>query len=65
MVTWDKGTTVKRSGTKLKLLEGHCLAADTKPTDGVANGSTLIEMDTGKVYMFDEAGEEWLEYGGE
>ena len=29
MITWDKGTTVKRSGVKLKLLEGHCLAADT------------------------------------
>ena len=65
MVTWDKGTTVKRNGIKLKLLEGHGLSTDTKPTEGVANGSTLIEMDTGKVYMFNEAGEEWLEYGGE
>ena len=38
------------------------LSTDTKPgSDLVANGSRFIEMDTGKFYMFDEAGDHWYE----
>ena len=43
-----------------RLLEGHCLSSDTKPTEGVHNGSLLLEMDTSTVYFFDEAGKRWL-----
>lgn len=39
--------------------EGVCNAADEKPTENIANGSTLVEMDTGNIYMFDEAAGEW------
>ena len=43
------------------------LSTDTKPitvSDGVSNevienGSDFIEMDTGKVFMFDKAGNVW------
>lgn len=42
------------------LTESACLSTDTKPTTGIANGSCLIEMDTGDRYMFDEAGSQWL-----
>ena len=35
-------------------VEGSCSAADTKPTDGIAEGSTLTESDTGDVYMYNE-----------
>lgn len=45
------------------LVELSCLSTDTKPTN-CANGSILIEMDTGSIYMFDEAGTEWLEVAG-
>ena len=38
-----------------------CLSTDTKPTDGIGNGSVLIEMDTSKAYMFDEDNAQWLE----
>lgn len=41
-------------------VEGECLSTDTKPTT-YANGSIVIEMDTGKVFMFDEAGVQWIE----
>lgn len=41
-------------------IEGECLSTDTKPTI-YANGSVLIEMDTGKIYMFNEEGLEWVE----
>lgn len=43
--------------------EGSCLSSDSKPTENLINGSTLLEMDTGKVYMFDEANEQWREWG--
>lgn len=37
------------------------LKDDTKPTDGVRNGSVFVEMDTGKIYLFDEQNGEWIE----
>ena len=41
------------------------LSTDTKPTEGVGNGSAFIEMDTSKVYFFDAGNSEWLEWGAE
>lgn len=43
------------------LVEAACLSTDTKPTDGIANGSIVIEMDTGKIFMFNESGSAWVE----
>lgn len=37
------------------------LAADEKPVEDVPNGSTFIEMDTGKVFMFDAENSLWVE----
>jgi len=37
------------------------LSTDTKPTTGVKNGSTLLEMDTKKVFIFDEDNTQWRE----
>ena len=51
-----------RSGHAKYYREGECLSTDTKPTDGWANGSKLLEMDTGKVFMFDEANSQWREF---
>lgn len=42
----------------------YCLSTDTKPTGWVGNGDVLIEMDTGKVFLYDAEGAEWLEVGG-
>ena len=46
--------------------EFFCLSSDEKPTDKfngikITNGSVLIEMDTKKIYMFDEENKVWLE----
>lgn len=49
------------AGNEKSYIEGACLAADTKPTDGIANGSILIEIDTGKIFMFNETGSAWAE----
>lgn len=37
------------------------LSTDTKPTN-VNNGTAFLEMDTGSIYFYDAASEEWLEW---
>ena len=36
------------------------LSTDTKPTAGIATGSDFTEVDTGKVFFFDEESD-WVE----
>jgi hypothetical protein len=38
------------------------LSTDTKP-DHAANGTLLVEMDTGKLYTYDEENKQWHEFG--
>ena len=44
----------------IQILQG--LSTDSKPVDGVPNGSIYIEMDTAKKYRFDKENEIWLDY---
>lgn len=44
------------------MVDAACLSTDTKPTSGIANGSTCVEMDTSKLYFFDEANSVWKEW---
>lgn len=37
------------------------LSTDEKPTTGIENGSMFIEMDTGKIYLYDLENEQWRE----
>lgn len=50
---------------KKKEIEIRGLSTDTKPTvediGELSNGSTFIEIDTGKIYMFDLENSEWKE----
>lgn len=41
--------------------EGFCNSDDTKPTEGITQGSILVEVDTGNVSFFNEESEEWVE----
>lgn len=41
-----------------------CLAADAKPS-AAGNGDALIEMDTGKAYLYDAENSTWRNIGGE
>ena len=43
------------------MIEIACLSTDTKPEDGIATGSLALEVHTGKIYAFDEVGENWAE----
>lgn len=38
------------------------LSSDVKPKKGIGNGSCFIEMNTGKIYFFDEEHEQWREF---
>jgi len=38
-----------------------CKSTDAKPTNGIRNGSDVVEMDTAKVYMFDAEEKAWVE----
>lgn len=49
-----------RGDTK-ELREYRGLSTDTKPTTNVANGSIFFEIDTGKVFMYDETNTQWRE----
>ena len=40
----------------LRYIEASGLSTDTKPTENVMNGSIFTEVDTGKVYFFNEEG---------
>lgn len=51
-------TTIEYKGG---YVEVACLSRDTKPTDGIATGSLCIEVDTGKVYLYNSDGEAWVE----
>ena len=54
---------IREGGVKVQEISGFCLSSDTKPTSGIANGSILTEMNTGKIYMYNEAGKAWVEFG--
>lgn len=42
--------------------EVYCLSTDNKPSD-VPNGSICVEIDTGKLYLYDADGAQWTEFG--
>lgn len=54
-----------QNGEEKVLVELRGLSTDTKPTelDGqkIENGSTFVEIDTGKIYMYDLENEDWKE----
>lgn len=56
MFTSNKAASV---GQDKVLIEAFCLSSDTKPTNGVANGSIALEMDTSTLYFFDEKNNIW------
>lgn len=62
MVTFNKEEWRTVNGELKCYATGSCLSTDTKPTENLINGSILMEMDTGKVYMLDEPAGEWREF---
>lgn len=56
-----KETFSANGKTRGYTVEYRGLSTDTKPTENVVNGSSFIEIDTGKVYLFDADGGTWNE----
>jgi len=46
--------TTDDSGNILHIVELAGDSSESKPTDGIANGSMYLETDTRKVYLYDE-----------
>lgn len=66
MISIYKNTSIlSTENGEVKSLEFRGLSTDTKPlTIGdkdINNGSTFIEMDTGKIYLFDLENKQWKE----
>ena len=43
------------------LVQAVCKTADTKDTDGIANGSICFNMETSAFSMFDEGAGDWTD----
>lgn len=49
----------KTNQSGVDVYEVYCLSTDTKPIDGMTNGSTCFEVDTAEPYAFDEENATW------
>ena len=59
MITWFEERY--RSGDDTTFRDGVCLSTDSKPTPAdMANGSKLVEMDTGDEYRYDRDSGAWI-----
>lgn len=54
---------LKKSIDNKQFGKGVCTSDDVKPVENIANGSELVEIDTGKRCVFDEGQSIWIEYG--
>ena len=66
MITIYKTENITRNKEgRFVVADIRCLSTDTKPTEiegkNVANGSQLVEIDTGKVFLYDLDSETWKE----
>lgn len=61
MVTSVTDIKVTKGGHDYEYHDYSGLSSDSKPTTGVFNGSTFLEMDTGKVFVFDATTLSWIE----
>lgn len=55
---------VAGSSASKNLVEIACLSTDDKPTENIVTGSLALEVDTGDIYAFDEAGTQWTKIIG-
>lgn len=62
---YQKNNSITRKGMETKEIELRGLSTDTKPTQldnkDIVNGTAFIEIDTQKLYFFDETSKTWKE----
>ena len=60
MITIYRKNNVSTNGNEEEI-EYRGLSTDTKPTKNVENGSIFIEINTGKMFIYDLSTETWNE----
>lgn len=62
---YQKNNSITRRDGETKEIELRGLSTDIKPTqldnEDIANGTAFIEIDTQKIYFFDETSKTWKE----
>lgn len=62
---YQKNNSITRRDGETKEIELRGLSTDTKPTQldnkDIVNGTVFIEIDTQKIYFFDETSKTWKE----
>lgn len=61
---FNKQLVAVENGAAKNVATVYCNSSDTKPTSNLVNGARLIEVDTGKNYLFNEATSSWVEVSG-
>lgn len=63
MISIIKTDIIKNEGEE-RITTGQFvgLSTDEKPTENIGNGTMFIEMDTKKIYFYDEENETWREF---
>lgn len=61
---FNKQLVAVENGAAKNVATVYCNSSDTKPTSDLVNGSRLVEVDTGKNYLFNEATSSWVEVSG-
>ena len=56
----DDVLTQDESGNLLHIQSMFGLSTDSKPTSGLATGSSFVEVDTGDAYLLNESGPTWV-----
>lgn len=46
-----------------KYVELYGTSSESKPTTGIVTGSVFVEVNTGKVFLFNEDSSAWVEMG--
>ena len=63
MVRVLSNKTIVYGKNKVSFQELAGLHDDPKPTEGLATGSSFLEVDTSDVYFYDEVGQTWYKAG--
>lgn len=56
----ERVVEIQDDGDVITFFEGYCDSSDEKPMEKVAEGSNLIETDTGDWYFFNEKSGVWI-----
>lgn len=58
---YSKNGMRTKGDQEVSMVELRGLSTDEKPIENIENGSVFIEIDTGKIYMYDLENEQWME----